>query len=60
MDESRRVSEFLRKARPRPGGASYRRLSGEWDEAKYRTELETERKRLGLPAITKKEEPAGA
>jgi hypothetical protein len=54
-----RVSEVLRKANPRPEGPSYRRLSGEIDERGYATELNTERKRLGLPAI-RKSRPAGA
>lgn len=55
-----RVSEVLKKARPRPEGPSYRRLSGEISEVTYRTELNTERKRLGLPDIVSKPEEAAS
>jgi 5-formyltetrahydrofolate cyclo-ligase len=59
--KSMRVSEVLKKAQPRPEGPSYRHLSGEIDERQYRRELETERKRLGLPTIrpSRQREAAG-
>ena len=53
MEESRtgtsRVTEFLRRARPRPGGPTYRYVKGEISKSEYHIELERERRRAGRP-----------